>query len=112
MLFAVPPGRYVCEEISCRFETRDVSIDAVGAGHKGSPESCPCPTCGSTMTKKYSAADLYTQLGYYNFLFDANRQAAAIKQKRETRPSPSFLYQDCHMLPGPSCRGRTRSGSG
>ena len=54
-------------------------------------ESCPCPTCGSTMTKKYSAADLYTQLGYYNFLFDANRQAAAIKQKRETRPSPSFF---------------------
>ncbi|KNC86887.1 hypothetical protein SARC_00982 [Sphaeroforma arctica JP610] len=54
-------GWLLCDEQACRNRTRYVSV----CGRR-----CSVPYCRGTMSPEYSAHQLFTQLAYYQYLFD------------------------------------------
>lgn len=82
---------YVCEE--CQFTTKDMSA-AVTTFSTAAVESQPCPLCPqASMFRQFSANDLYTQLSYFRYLFDHERQRSNLERKHPSlsRLSPNEM---------------------
>ena len=76
-------------------------------------ESQPCPHCPqSNMHRQFSANDLYTQLSYFRYLFDHERQRSNLERKRASLvpcatalPLLSVAFDGCLPLQIQRCRG-------
>ncbi len=63
-------GQLICEDPACEGRTRQLPLQF----SSGYPE---CPSCHkAVMTKEYSEKQLYTQLLFYQLLFDVSRASA------------------------------------
>jgi DNA polymerase alpha subunit A len=73
-----------CNDGTCQNETRQQSC--LGS-------ACIAPGCRSTVHEKYPASELYTQLKYYELLFDEGsfqRKLEAFNLKRQAHNKPRF----------------------
>lgn len=82
---------YVCED--CNFMTKDMSA-GLSSFSAAAVESQPCPRCPqASMFRQFSSHDLYTQLCYFRYLFDHERQRAYLERKHPSlsRLSPNEM---------------------
>ncbi|KAG8188182.1 hypothetical protein JTE90_019460 [Oedothorax gibbosus] len=70
---------FVCEDVGCHFHTRKMSVLLSGGGPV-------CPSCkNSNLRRQYSDAQLYTQLSYYQSMFDLNKAESAFTDEDKGR---------------------------
>jgi DNA polymerase alpha subunit A len=86
-------GWFKCNDSSCAFRTRDISV-------KG--RNCLVAKCNGKLEREFSAAQLYLQLAYYQYLFDVQRAEETLqlenKRRKELEKSGNYNPQQIIQL--------------
>lgn len=81
-------GWLVCDDPTCGAQTRQVCVQKNASG-----QTCIRRGCRGSMVLKYSAADLYTQLKYFETMFDVNRAKEMVDNINELNVKKARIAQ-------------------